>query len=99
MTLLPYFPGRHQSLAVHPFLPSDSDIKAAVVNLLRVNPFTRDHYIRVDVAQRVVVLGGEVLSSMAKQSAGEDAWTTPGVVDVSNQLTVRDEDGYERSGS
>ena len=39
--------------------------------------------------QSVVILGGEVDSTLAKRAAGDDAWDTPGVVDVSNQLTIR----------
>jgi phospholipid/cholesterol/gamma-HCH transport system permease protein len=30
----------------------------------------------------------EVSSALAKRAAGDDAWDTPGVVDVSNQLQV-----------
>jgi osmotically-inducible protein OsmY len=68
--------------------PTDGQIKAAVVDQLRANPYTRDDDLRVDVKQRVVVLGGTVQSSLAKRAAGDDAWDTPGVVDVSNQLVV-----------
>ena len=66
--------------------PSDGEIKAFVVERLRDNPHTKDADIKVDVKQRVVVLGGDVPSWVAKRSAGDDAWDTPGVVDVSNQL-------------
>jgi osmotically-inducible protein OsmY len=34
------------------------------------------------------VLGGEVGSREAAQVAVEDAWDTPGVVDVDNELVV-----------
>ncbi len=44
--------------------------------------------------QHVVVLGGRVGSALAKRAAGDDAWDTPGVVDVSNQLVV-DVEGRE----
>lgn len=69
--------------------PTDGDVKAVVVERLRGNPRTKDDDIRVDVVQLVVVLGGEVSSPLAKRAAGDDAWDTPGVVDVSNQLRVR----------
>jgi osmotically-inducible protein OsmY len=36
----------------------------------------------------VVVLGGEVESPIVKRVAGDDAWDTPGVLDVSNELVV-----------
>ena len=37
---------------------------------------------------KVVILTGDVSSTLAKRAAGDDAWDTPGVVDVSNQLQV-----------
>ena len=69
--------------------PTDGDIKSNVVDRLRENPHTKDDDIKVDVKQGVVVLGGEVSSWLAKRAAGDDAWDTPGVVDVSNQLIPR----------
>ena len=67
---------------------SDGDIKSMVVDRLRVNTYTKDDDLKVDVKQGVVVLGGRVRTSLAKRAAGDDAWDTPGVVDVSNQLAV-----------
>lgn len=68
--------------------PTDGEIKSVVVDRLRENPLTKDHDLRVDVAQRVVVLGGRVSSTLAKRAAGDDAWDTAGVVDVANELRV-----------
>src|SRR5438874_7295858 len=68
--------------------PTDRDIKALVVERLRENVHTADETIRVDVKRNVVILSGDVKSIIAKRSAGDDAWDTPGVVDVSNQLVV-----------
>ena len=68
--------------------PTDGDIKAAVVERLRVNPFTKGDDLTVDVKKKVVILTGDVSSTLAKRAAGDDAWDTPGVVDVSNQLQV-----------
>jgi hypothetical protein len=53
---------------------------------------TIGHYLRVDVKQAVVVLGGTVSTPMAKLAAEHVAWQTLGVVDVSNQLRVISED-------
>lgn len=66
--------------------PSDGEIKSVVVERLRENRFTKDDDIKVDVKQGVVILGGEVGNWRAKRAAGDDAWDTAGVVDVSNQL-------------
>jgi hypothetical protein len=71
-----------------PLEPSDSEIKSQLVDQLRVNPHTSDEVIRVDVEHKVVVLTGEVSSSRTKRAAGDDAWDTRGVVDVSSQLHV-----------
>ena len=69
-------------------LPSDREMKSALVHRLNENPYTEDAEIKVDVDHRVIVLGGEVETPIAKRVAGDDAWDTPGVIDVSNQLVV-----------
>jgi osmotically-inducible protein OsmY len=69
-------------------LPSDRELKTVLVGRLRENILTQDARIRVEVDHRAVMLGGEVDSPIAKRVAGDDAWDTPGVVDVSNQLVV-----------
>lgn len=68
--------------------PSDHEIKSTVVDRLRENPYTRDDDLKVDVKQGVVILQGKVSSPRSKRAAGDDAWDTPGVSDVSNQLVV-----------
>jgi hypothetical protein len=68
--------------------PSDHEIKSTVVDRLRENPYTRDDDLKVDVEQGVVILQGKVSSPRSKRAAGDDAWDTPGVSDVSNQLVV-----------
>jgi osmotically-inducible protein OsmY len=69
-------------------LPSDREMKSTLVHRLNENLYTEDAEIKVDVDHRVIVLGGEVTTPLAKRVAGEDAWDVPGVVDVSNQLVV-----------
>ena len=80
-----------------PARPTDSSIKATVVERLRKNLFTKDCDLRVDVKRGVVILAGVVGSRLAKRSAGDDCWDTLGVTDVSNQLEVAEgvEDGPE----
>ena len=68
--------------------PTDRDIKSMVVDRLRENEHTMGDEIHVDVKADVVILTGEVSSPLAKRAAGDDAWDTAGVADVSNQLTV-----------
>jgi osmotically-inducible protein OsmY len=67
---------------------TDSAIKSEVVDRLRANTYTADSTLSVQVHVGVVVLAGDVPSVLAKRAAGDDCWDTPGVVDVSNQLTV-----------
>jgi osmotically-inducible protein OsmY len=66
----------------------DSEIKSTVVQRLRENPYTMDHRIRVGVKHGAVFLSGEVPSAAAEEAAEEDVWKTPGVVEVTNQLTL-----------
>lgn len=68
--------------------PTDGEIKSAIVDRLRENPYTKDDDIRVDVEKGVVILNGEVSSPRAKRAAGDDAWDYAGVSDVSNQLRI-----------
>ena len=44
--------------------------------------------IRVRVERGVVTLVGDVSSGVARQAADDDAWATPGVVDVRNHLRL-----------
>ena len=69
-------------------VPSDREMKSALVHRLNENLYTQDAEIKVDVDHRVVVLGGEVDSPDAVAAAVDDAWDVPGVVDVSNRLVV-----------
>ena len=69
-------------------LPGDRELRSVLVDRLKENIFTQDARIRVEVDHRVVVLGGEFDSPIARRVAGDDAWDTPGVLDVSNQLMV-----------
>jgi CBS domain-containing protein len=73
-----------------PVLRTDREIKSEVVERLRRNPFTKEHTLRVDVKNGVVVVQGSVASRVAKRSAGDDCWDVEGVADVSNQLQVTD---------
>jgi len=45
--------------------------------------------VNVEVNEGVVTLSGNVDTVVAKRSAGDDAWDTPGVVDVINNLKVQ----------
>jgi osmotically-inducible protein OsmY len=56
---------------------SDSDIKQDLLDQVRTGPYADQYDIEVDVKKGVVIL------------AGDDAWDTRGVTDVSNQIQVK----------
>ena len=74
---------------------TDTSIKAGVVDRLRINPYTKDDHLKVEVKRGVVIVNGEVRSRLAKQSVGDECWDIAGVTDVSNQVEVADEPGSE----
>ena len=67
---------------------NDAELKHEVVTHLNENPHVKDAGISVDAADGVVTLTGEVSSALVKRAAGDDAWDTPGVRDVHNQVLV-----------
>ena len=85
-----YYDWYQGEVPMDPPPPTDSIIKAAVVDRLRENLFTKDCDLAVAVKRGVVILRGVVDSRLAKRSAGDDCWDTLGVTDVSNQLEVVD---------
>jgi osmotically-inducible protein OsmY len=70
---------------------SDSDIKQDFLNQIRTGPYEAQYDIEVDVTKGVVILTGTATTTLAKRAAGDDAWDTRGVTDVSNQIQVKRE--------
>ncbi|MGH2681453.1 MAG: BON domain-containing protein [Actinomycetota bacterium] len=68
---------------------SDSDIKQVILDQIRTGPYAEQYDIEVDVKKGVVILTGAAATTVAKRAAGDDAWDTRGVTDVSNQIEVR----------
>jgi len=67
---------------------SDADIAADVVNALKYDNRVDLKSIVVQVAGGVVTLTGTAGSTIERRAADEDAWYTPGVIAVSNQIEV-----------
>lgn len=86
----PWYGDGDEPTGGEPVRRTDGDIKSEVVEKLRTNPLTKQHRLRVSVKQGVVIVQGRVSTRLAKRSAGDDSWDTPGVCDVSNQLQVED---------
>ena len=70
---------------------SDSDIKQELLDHIRTGPYEDQYDIDVDVTKGVVILTGTATTTVAKRAAGDDAWDTRGVTDVSNQIQVKRE--------
>jgi osmotically-inducible protein OsmY len=68
---------------------SDSEIKQDLLDQLRTGPYEDQYDLDVDVKKGVVILTGTATTTVAKRAAGDDAWDTRGVTDVSNQLVVQ----------
>jgi osmotically-inducible protein OsmY len=67
---------------------SDGEIKHDVLDQIRTGPYADQYDIGVDVKKGVVILTGTASTTVAKRAAGDDAWDTRGVTDVSNQIQV-----------
>jgi len=70
-------------------LMNDEDIRDAVLENLFQDEWIDPDRIEVDVEDGVVHLSGEVNDFMEARYAWDDAWETPGVRGVINNLTVR----------
>jgi osmotically-inducible protein OsmY len=68
---------------------SDGDIKQDLLDQIRTGPYADQYDIDVDVKKGVVILTGTAMTTVAKRVAGDDAWDTRGVTDVSNQIQVK----------
>jgi osmotically-inducible protein OsmY len=68
---------------------SDMEIKQDLLDQIRSGPYADQYDISVDVKKGVVILTGAASTTLAKRAAGDDAWDTRGVTDVSNQIEVR----------
>jgi osmotically-inducible protein OsmY len=75
---------------------SDGEIKHDVLDQIRTGPYADQYEIDVDVKKGVVILTGTAATTVAKRAAGDDAWDTRGVTDVSNQIQVTREAAVAR---
>ena len=67
---------------------TDQDIKADVQSALQWDSYVDAGKVNVSVENGMVTLSGAVGSPLEKRTAGDDAWDTPGVVDVNNELKL-----------
>lgn len=70
-------------------LPSDEEIVEMIYDTMDLDPLIPyDADIDVESDAGTVTLTGTVSNPTVKHSAGDDAWWTPGVVDVINKIKV-----------
>jgi len=69
---------------------SDAEIRDEGRNRLVWDSWVNADQVHIEVNNGVVTLTGEVDSIVEKRAAGDDAWDTPGVVDVNNLLRIRE---------
>jgi hypothetical protein len=68
---------------------SDTRLEVRLLDRLELDSFLRDRDIRVEVADGLVLVTGQVWTPLEKQRAGELVRQVAGVIDVANQLEVR----------
>ena len=71
---------------VHAF---DTRLETRLIDRLELDNFLRDRDIRVEVADGVVNITGEVWTPLEKQRVGDLVRHVAGVIDVANDLAVR----------
>jgi osmotically-inducible protein OsmY len=67
---------------------ADEEIRDSIKNNMFWDSWVDSNKVNVGVDHGVVTLTGTVDSWREKRAAGDDAWDTPGVVDVDNDLKV-----------
>jgi osmotically-inducible protein OsmY len=68
---------------------NDEEIRSDIRDRLIWDSWVDADRVMVDVSRGVVTLRGEVDTVIEKRAAGDDAWDTPGVVDVLNEIRIR----------
>jgi osmotically-inducible protein OsmY len=68
--------------------PVDEMLARRVADRFLGDPVIRSGHVVVAVQNRVVILEGRIDSQRARDAAGQHAWETPGVFDVSNRLSA-----------
>jgi len=67
---------------------SDEELKDNLITILEKDVLVNPAKFRLDVRGKKVFLTGRIDSLTEKDAAEKDCWYTPGVIDVSNELTV-----------
>jgi osmotically-inducible protein OsmY len=77
-----------QGPSSHQLPPSDAELRHQIQARILADPWVHGDRVQVVVNQGVVTLTGTIDSLEAKRAADDDAWDTPGVREVHNDLVV-----------
>jgi osmotically-inducible protein OsmY len=77
------------ALRTHTPSPAAPDIKRGIEDAFRRNALIDAQSVRVEAQGSEVILRGEVRSWSEHDQAEQTAWTSPGVVSVKNEITIR----------
>ena len=77
---------------------SDEDIRREIEMSFVWDTWVNSDEVSVEVKDGVATLSGTVDTPVSKRSAGDDAWDTVGVVDVVNNIRVRQMQPQEAMG-
>jgi osmotically-inducible protein OsmY len=91
-----FFLGEEQPTGAQVLLRDDAVIRDDLARTLALDPWVDAQAITIYVRDGEVTLEGEVEEMHARRAAGEDAWDTPGVKDVVNDLRLRRPEGPSR---
>lgn len=83
-----YYCADYDVYAVNPNR-SDEDIRREIELTLVFDTWVNSDEVTVEVQNGIVTLTGTANSLIGKRSAGDDAWDTVGVMDVVNNIRVR----------
>jgi hypothetical protein len=66
----------------------DEHLARQVADRIIADPTIRGGQLEIDVPNRVVILSGRIDSAAARDAAGRQAWSVPGVHDVSGPVVT-----------
>ena len=72
-----------------PGIKTDEDIQRDIEDSLYWDTWVDSSKVQVEVQSGVVTLSGTVTNIVEKRAAGDDAWDTPGVIDVKNNICIQ----------
>ena len=67
----------------------DTSVEMRAVDRLELDSFLRERDIHIEVIDGVVVIGGEVWTTLEKERVGNLVRSVAGMIDVANELVIR----------